>query len=167
MAKDRVPIRIPMRCFLDFRPGGALCHIFENMYRFKTEKQLSKFDFDTIDDYPSNLQMFNEIYLRLIDQKCFCLPTVYIVPEINDGLRKQIVDILEDQQCEVVDNMNKATHIIHRKLSASEEDYARITFQQGKHVNMHWYYFPESYDTWLPNNFVVPVQEFSCLFRLI
>jgi SWI/SNF related-matrix-associated actin-dependent regulator of chromatin subfamily C len=34
-----------MRCFMDFKPGGALCIILATMYRFKSEQRWRKFDF--------------------------------------------------------------------------------------------------------------------------
>ncbi|KAK7586057.1 hypothetical protein V9T40_003933 [Parthenolecanium corni] len=37
--------RLPMKCFLDFRPGGALCHILASVYKFKSEQGWRRFDF--------------------------------------------------------------------------------------------------------------------------
>lgn len=34
-----------MRCFLDFKPGGALCHILATVYKFKSEQGWRRFDF--------------------------------------------------------------------------------------------------------------------------
>lgn len=34
-----------MKCFLDFKPGGALCQIFSTMFRYKAEQRWRKFDF--------------------------------------------------------------------------------------------------------------------------
>lgn len=38
-------IRLPVRCFMDFKPGGALCHILSTVYRFKSEQGWRRFDF--------------------------------------------------------------------------------------------------------------------------
>ncbi|GIY78501.1 hypothetical protein CEXT_591981 [Caerostris extrusa] len=35
--------RLPMRCFLDFRPSGALCHILASVYKFKSEQGWRRF----------------------------------------------------------------------------------------------------------------------------
>ena len=34
-----------MKCFTDFKPGGALCHILATVYRFKSEQGWRRFDF--------------------------------------------------------------------------------------------------------------------------
>lgn len=34
-----------MKCFLDFKPGGGLCYILANAYRFKHEQGWRRFDF--------------------------------------------------------------------------------------------------------------------------
>lgn len=34
-----------MKCFMDFKPGGALCHILATVYKFKNEQGWRRFDF--------------------------------------------------------------------------------------------------------------------------
>lgn len=34
-----------MKCFLDFKPGGALCHILASVYKFKSDQGWRRFDF--------------------------------------------------------------------------------------------------------------------------
>lgn len=34
-----------MKCFLDFKPGGGLCHILGTAYKFKQENGWRRFDF--------------------------------------------------------------------------------------------------------------------------
>ena len=39
------PVFFQMKCFLDFKPGGGLCHILATAYRFKQENGWRRFDF--------------------------------------------------------------------------------------------------------------------------
>lgn len=39
-------VRIPMRCFLDFNPGGSVCRIFSMMFDFKAEQNWAEFQFN-------------------------------------------------------------------------------------------------------------------------
>jgi hypothetical protein len=41
-----------------------------------------------------------------------------------------------------------ATHIIYPTVDPMEEEYARPVFRRGNSVLVHWYYFPDSHDTW-------------------
>lgn len=147
-------MRFPMRCFFDFKPGGSLCHFFSNIYRFKADQRLTKIDFDGTETY---IRMLKEVYNKMTDQKCFRLPTAYIQSDIDDDLRKEITQILNDRQCEITEDQAQASHIIYPKLEHSPEDYARPSFKQGDYVMIHWYFLPESYDSWIPNTYDLPV----------
>lgn len=41
-----------------------------------------------------------------------------------------------------------ATHIVYPTVDPLEEEYARPVFRRGNHVLVHWYYLPDSHDTW-------------------
>ncbi|XP_011058186.1 PREDICTED: SWI/SNF complex subunit SMARCC2-like [Acromyrmex echinatior] len=43
--------RLPMKCFLDFKPGGGVCHILATAYRFKQEQGWRRFDFPLAKKY--------------------------------------------------------------------------------------------------------------------
>lgn len=34
-----------MKCFLDFKPAGGLCHILSTVYKFKSDQGWRRFDF--------------------------------------------------------------------------------------------------------------------------
>lgn len=161
-ATDPQSTRLPMRCFLDFKPGGSLCHIFSNMYRYKTDQRWRKFEFNVTKaqarkDKDPNLQLFVEIETALIEAECLRLPVVYIRPEVDEELRDNIIEIITHHQGEITEDEEDATHIIYPKVDPLPEDYARPTFRRGRHIMMHWYYLPESYDSWIANTFELPV----------
>ena len=39
--------RIPVRYFLDFKPGGSLCHMLLTAYKFKSEHNWRRFEIPT------------------------------------------------------------------------------------------------------------------------
>nr|CAD7594301.1 unnamed protein product [Timema genevievae] len=45
-------------------------------------------------------------------------------------------------------NEEEATHIIYPRCDPLEEEYARPTMRRERTILMHWYYFPDSHDTW-------------------
>lgn len=168
-----------MRFFLDFKQGGALCIILSTMYRFKSEQRWRKFDFTVskvstfvIFPHPSinnlfnilqttskkdpNIQMLLEIESALIDAEIFRLPTIYIRPEVDRALASKIREIITNHQAEITEEEEEATHIVYPEVDPLPEEYARPIFRRDKNVLLHWYYFPESYDSWVPNNFDLP-----------
>lgn len=160
-ASDPPSTRLPMRCFLDFKPGGSLCHIFSNMYRYKADQRWRKFEFNTTKtarkDKDPNIQMALEIETTLIEQECLRLPVAYIRPEVDEELRERITAILTSHQGETTEDEEEATHIIYPEVDTSPDDYARPSFKRGKNVMMHWYYLPESYDSYVSNTFDLAV----------
>lgn len=159
-ASEPSSIRLPMRCFLDFKPGGSLCHIFSVMYRYKLDQRWRKFEFNAKTprkDKDPNILLSIEIETTLIDQQCLRLPVAYIRSDVDDDLRDEITEILTRHQGEITEDEKEATHIIYPEVDALPDDYARPSFKRGKNVMMHWYYLPESYDSWVPNTFDLPV----------
>lgn len=157
-------MRLPMKCFVDFKDGGSLCHIFANMYRYKAEQRWRKFDFNIAKtsrkDKDPIKDMVTEIETALIENEFIRLPVVYIRPEVTEDVRTNIKEFLESHtQAEVTEEEECATHIIYPEVEISPEDYARPTIKRGKNAMMHWYYFPESYDSWVPIAFDMPVCE--------
>lgn len=154
-----------MRCFYDFKPGGSLCHIFATMYRYRAEQCSEKIEFGLTtksnNDNDRSIALATEIEEKLIDVKCFRLPTVYIRPEVDHEARERIIDILKKRQGEVTENEEDATHIIYPETEIGE-DYARPVFKRGKYVMIHWYRKPESYDSWVEDTFDLPVCTYHC-----
>lgn len=151
-----------MRCFLDFTAGGSLCHIFSVMYRHKVDQRWRKFEFNATKtprkDKDPNIQLAKDIETSLIEQEFLRLPVAYIRPDVKPDLRDKIEKIITNhEQGEITEDENDATHIIYPEVDALPDDYARPSFKRGKNVMMHYYYFPESYDSWIPNTFDLPV----------
>lgn len=151
-----------MRCFLDFKPGGSLCHILANMYRYKFDQRWRKFDF-TMAKNPirkdPNIQMLMEIETALIEAECFRLPVVFVRPDVEKALAVKVKSIINSHQGEITEDEEEASHIVCPIVEPLPEDFARPTFRKGNHIMIHWYYFPESYDSWVPNTFDLPVSS--------
>uniref|UniRef100_U5EUD6 Putative chromatin remodeling factor subunit n=1 Tax=Corethrella appendiculata TaxID=1370023 RepID=U5EUD6_9DIPT len=163
--QDPPTTKLPMRCFLDFKPGGALCHLLATMYKYKAEQRWRKFDF-TINKNQvrkdPNIAMLIEIEQSLIEADCLRLPIVYVRPDVDRAESLRIKDIISNHQGEITEDEDEATHIVYNAADPLLDDYARPNFRRDKHVMMHWYYFPESYDSWIPINFDLPDNVPDC-----
>lgn len=87
-------------------------------------------------------------------------PVVFIRPEVDKSLASRVREVVTNHQGELTEDEEEATHIIHSTVDPLPEEYARPSFRRDRHIMMHWYYFPESYDSWIPNTFDVPVSKF-------
>lgn len=103
--------------------------------------------------------MLSHIENILIDHDLVKPPIVFIRQELERGFANKLKDIVTAHQGEVTDDEEEATHIIHPVVDPFPEEYARPVFKRERHVMMHWYYFPESYDSWIQNNIDVNVSN--------
>uniref|UniRef100_A0A1B6E9E1 SWI/SNF complex subunit SMARCC2 n=2 Tax=Clastoptera arizonana TaxID=38151 RepID=A0A1B6E9E1_9HEMI len=144
--------RLPMRCFLDFKPGGALCHILATVYKFKSEQGWRRFDFQ-VSKSPSrmdrNVEMFMNIEKALLINKCLSMPSVYIRPDVEKQVSSRVKEIIKRHQGTITDNEDEASHIIYPVCDPLDEEYARPSFKRDRMVLLHWYYFPDSHDSWV------------------
>ncbi|XP_047995690.1 SWI/SNF complex subunit SMARCC2 [Leguminivora glycinivorella] len=161
-AADPPFLRLPMKVFMDMKPGGSLCTVLATMFRFKSEQRWRKFDFQ-VGKNPSrkdlNVQMMMEIESSLLGAEVVRSPSVFIRPDVDKATANKVKDIVVNRQGEICDDEEDATHIIYPNVDPVEEEYARPVFRRGSHVLVHWYYLPDSHDTWAQADLPVDVPE--------
>ncbi|CAG4966193.1 unnamed protein product [Parnassius apollo] len=144
------------------KPGGSLCTVLATMFRFKSEQRWRKFDFQ-VGKNPSrkdlNVQMMMEIESALMTAEIIRSPCVFIRPDVDKATANKVKDIVSNHQGEICDDEEDATHIIYPTVDPLEEEYARPVFRRGNHVLVHWYYLPDSHDTWSQTELPVEVPE--------
>ncbi|XP_052754029.1 SWI/SNF complex subunit SMARCC2 [Galleria mellonella] len=160
-ASDPPFIRLPMKVFMDMKPGGSLCTVLATMFRFKSEQRWRKFDFQ-VGKNPSrkdlNVQMMMEIESSLSTAEIVRTPCVYIRPDVDKATVNKIKEII-GHHGDICEDEEEATHIIYPTVDPLEEEYARPVIRRGNNVLVHWYYLPDSHDTWAPADLPVDVPE--------
>ncbi|KAL1493165.1 hypothetical protein ABEB36_011275 [Hypothenemus hampei] len=147
-AQKPIMTRIPVKFFLDFKPGGGLCQILAAAYKFKSDHGWRRFEIPSgkIDKI---YEMFQTMEKALIQNKLYTLPIVYIDPSVDKTVGIKIKEILRKRNGQIVDNEENATHILYNTTDSPVEEYGRPVLRRDKMVLMHWYYFPDSFDTWV------------------
>ncbi|XP_064074057.1 SWI/SNF complex subunit SMARCC2 isoform X3 [Vanessa tameamea] len=158
-ATDPPFMRLPMKVFMDMKPGGSLCTVLATMFRFKSEQRWRKFDFQNPSRKDLNVQMMMEIESSLLGAEVIRSPCIFIRPEVDKATANKVKDIIVNHQGEICEDEEDATHIIHPAVDPLEEEYARPVFKRGNSVLIHWYYFPDSHDTWAQSDLPVDVPE--------
>ncbi|KAM4702346.1 SWI/SNF complex subunit SMARCC2 isoform 3-T3 [Discoglossus pictus] len=143
--------KLPMKCFLDFKVGGALCHILAAAYKFKSDQGWRRFDFQNPSRMDRNVEMFMNIEKSLVQNNCLSRPNIYLHPEIDSKLQSKLKDIVKRHQGTVTEDKSHASHVVVPVPgSLEEEEWVRPILKRDKQVLLHWGYFPDSYDTWIP-----------------
>ncbi|XP_026812991.1 SWI/SNF complex subunit SMARCC2 isoform X1 [Rhopalosiphum maidis] len=155
--------RLPMRCFMDFKPGGALCHLLATVYKFKVEQGWRRFDFQ-VSKSPSrmdrSIEMFMNVEKALIHAKCLSMPVILIHPDVDKIVQNRIKDIIKRHQGTLTENEQEATHVLFPVVDPLDEEYARPVYKNKERwIQMHWYYFPDSHDSWVTTELPVEPPE--------
>ncbi|XP_042263079.1 SWI/SNF complex subunit SMARCC2 isoform X2 [Thunnus albacares] len=141
--------KLPMKCFLDFKAGGALCHILAAAYKFKSDQ--GWFDFQNPSRMDRNVEMFLTIEKSLVQNNCLTRPVIYLSPDIEPKLLGKLKDIIKRHQGSVTEDKASSSHVVVPiPTSLEEEEWVRPVMKRDKQVLLHWGYFPDSYDTWIP-----------------
>ncbi|XP_028836789.1 SWI/SNF complex subunit SMARCC1 isoform X2 [Denticeps clupeoides] len=142
--------KLPAKSFLDFKAGGALCHILGSVYKFKTEQGWRRFDLQNPSRMDRNVEMFMNVEKTLVQNNCLTRPVVYIVSDIELKQANKLKDTIKRHQGTITEDKSKATHIIYPSpTQQEEEEWLRPVMRKDKQVLVHWGYYPDSYDTWV------------------
>ena len=151
-AQKPLMTRIPVKFFMDFKSGGAVCHMLGAAYRYKIDQGWRRFDVQVGKSISRNdkfLEMFGLMEKALVQNKIYILPSIFVRSEVDKNLSVKLKEIIRRRNGQVVDNEENATHILYPHCDPLEEEYARPGLRRDKMIMMHWYYFPDSYDTYV------------------
>ncbi|XP_058259452.1 SWI/SNF complex subunit SMARCC2 isoform X2 [Hemibagrus wyckioides] len=152
--------KLPMKCFLDFKAGGALCHILAAAYKFKSDQGWRRFDFQNPSRMDRNVEMFMTIEKSLVQNNCLTRPVIYLSSEIEPKLLGKLKDIIKRHQGSVTDDKQASSHVVVPiPASLEEEEWVRPVMKRDKQMLLHWGYWPDSYDTWISASEVEAVVE--------
>ncbi|XP_018581432.1 SWI/SNF complex subunit SMARCC2 isoform X2 [Scleropages formosus] len=143
--------KLPMKCFLDFKSGGALCHILAAAYKFKSDQGWRRFDFQNPSRMDRNVEMFMTIEKSLVQNNCLSRPVIFLSSDIEPKLLGKLKDIIKRHQGSVTEDKTASSHVVVPiPASLEEEEWVRPVMKRDKQVLLHWGYSPDSYDTWIP-----------------
>uniref|UniRef100_A0A6Q2Z9S6 SWI/SNF related, matrix associated, actin dependent regulator of chromatin, subfamily c, member 2 n=1 Tax=Esox lucius TaxID=8010 RepID=A0A6Q2Z9S6_ESOLU len=142
--------KLPMKSFLDFKSGGALCHILAAAYKFKSDQGWRRFDFQNPSRMDRNVEMFMTIEKSLVQNNCLSRPVIYLSSDIEAKLLGKLKDIIKRHQGSVTEDKTASSHVVVPiPTSLEEEEWVRPVMKRDKQVLLHWGYSPDSYDTWI------------------
>uniref|UniRef100_A0A8C2F821 SWI/SNF related, matrix associated, actin dependent regulator of chromatin, subfamily c, member 2 n=1 Tax=Cyprinus carpio TaxID=7962 RepID=A0A8C2F821_CYPCA len=142
--------RLPIKCFLDFKSGGALCHILAAAYKFKSDQGWRRFDFQNPSRMDRNVEMFMTIEKSLVQNNCLSRPVIYLSSEIEPKLLGKLKDIIKRHQGSVTEDKLSSSHVVVPiPASLEDEEWVRPVMKRDKQMLLHWGYWPDSYDTWI------------------
>jgi len=149
--------RIPAEILRDFSVDGPLSLILSTCFDFKRRKGLSKIDFQDDTRVETHNKMFNQCIKALKKKGYLPERRIYLSPELATNSRynlEQINEIIQRHGAVTVEEKEKASHIIvaDQFFEEVDEDYLRtlVVDKEREVAFVHWWYYPSSYDEWVP-----------------
>lgn len=152
--KHRRLTKFPHKLFFDFRPTGALQVMLCTCLRFKATHGLRRLDFLNTD----KRQMYLDL-LRLIEKnlrQAGLLPPVkvFITRFVPTSAHPVLRAVIQKRGI-TVSTASSATHIIYpdpkgtTKGETEGTEYCRTLEIRDSLALVHWWYYPDSYDSWI------------------
>jgi len=142
--------KLPMRLFHDYKPTGSVYVILKTYH-----EERNSLRFQPLPVHEA-VRLLKRIYTNLKDGGFIKFPSVYIDREVKEPLRSKLIEIIKKHGAQSV-NKAQATHLVYLDSNPPPEgeeqpEYLRTLQTRGNLVLVHWWYFPDSYDTWLTTN---------------
>jgi SWI/SNF related-matrix-associated actin-dependent regulator of chromatin subfamily C len=171
--------KLPHALFLDTSlPSGGAFTILKTCLLFKHAQRWRSFQLsNTAPRRDAHVAMFSAVSEALLAAKLFVAPRVYLVPHFDRSEAAALKKLAEEHRAVVVGSERDATHVLlpdtdsHRSAAshmltdddkaddadadadgADDTEYLRTVARRDKQVKVHWWYFPDSYDSWVPAN---------------
>uniref|UniRef100_A0A8B9CFH4 SWI/SNF related BAF chromatin remodeling complex subunit C2 n=1 Tax=Anser brachyrhynchus TaxID=132585 RepID=A0A8B9CFH4_9AVES len=95
----------------------------------------------------------NRSVVSSVRNNCLARPNIFLHQEIEPKLLSKLKDIVKRHQGTVTEDKSNASHVVCPVPgNLEEEEWVRPVMKRDKQVLLHWGYYPDSYDTWIPAN---------------
>ena len=151
--------KFPHHLFFDYSPTGSLYVILCACLNFKYLMGLRRFEFSNIDKRSTYLDLLERIEKSLKQAKLLPMVKVFFA---NNVLASELplLRTITQKRGAIVATASAATHIIYGDPSETTEqetagtDYLRTKEVKGNSALVHWWYYPDSYDSWIESTAV-------------
>lgn len=150
--------RIPAEILRDFSMDGPLSLILSTCFDFRRRKGLKTIDFTDQNRVPQLNKMFQNCLRALKKRGYLGERIIFLTPALSEHQKydfnqlKEIVERLDGAK--LAENKEESTHIIYpdQYFEDNDEDYLRtlVVDKEREVAFVHWWYYPSSYDEWVP-----------------
>ncbi|KAF9985875.1 hypothetical protein BGZ75_002454 [Mortierella antarctica] len=150
------PARIPAKIFRcdTITTSSPIYKAFKAAYEYRMGQGWRRWDLSSTARKSQNLELLIHIRQELVSQGLIKNPAVVFDSSIGAEELEKLEAAVERLGGSVTTNIAKATHVIHHSSeepdSPEGEEWLRTLEKKGGKVLVHYWYYPDSYDEWLP-----------------
>ncbi|KAF9977239.1 hypothetical protein BGZ73_006602 [Actinomortierella ambigua] len=152
------PARIPAKLFRHdvLSTNSPIYKILKSAYEFRHTQGWRDWDLLNPAKRTLYIELVSHIRNDLVSQGTIKNPSVALVDAIEGEERERLSTSVKRLGGTVVTDASQATHIVHpstEELESPEgEEWLRTLDKKDGKVLVHYWYYPDSYDEWLPEN---------------
>lgn len=156
--------KFPHQLFLDYAPSGALDIMLCACLNFKALHGLRRLEFSNIDKREFYFDLLLRIQKSLKQARLLPMVKVFFARTVPTSVQPSLRAIVSKRGV-TVSSASAATHIVYPdppgSTAAETEgtDYCRALQHKDKAALVHWWYYPDSYDSWIPREDVDGVPD--------
>eukprot|EP01052_Picozoa_sp_SAG31_P021505 SAG31_NODE_1667_length_7578_cov_4.345233_3_plen_980_part_00 len=161
-------VKIPARIFRDFTTGGALYKVLRVCYLYKKTRGWTKFDFKAAESTSHLMEMMGNIEAMLKEYGLLERPKCFLSSMLQPEDKQKLEGVLVAKGASVVNSAADATHVLYpdppgTSRDEADDDWIKVIGHEDRGgragCRVHWWYLPESYDEWLPQEEVEGAQD--------
>lgn len=156
--------KFPDKLFSDYRPDGALYIMLCACLNYKCLLGVRRLEFQNPDKASHLFDLLVRIEKDLSNANMLPVVKVHFSRSLSSSCLPELRTIIQ-KRGSIVSSASAATHIIYndpKDTTAAETagtDYCRPLKFSDTHAFVHWWYYPDSYDSWIPRGDVDDVIE--------
>ncbi|CAJ0752375.1 20749_t:CDS:2 [Entrophospora sp. SA101] len=150
--KSMLPTKIPSKLFkveATLTNESPIYYLLQSAYMYKISKKWKKWNWDH--NVKDMIEMVSIVRNYLIEKGIIKNPVVMFNQSLVVKRIRELKKIVKKLGGRVTDKLDEATHIIHESNDNDyqDEDWFRTLEKKDGKVLVHWWYYPDSYDTWV------------------
>ncbi|CAG8495686.1 7288_t:CDS:2 [Ambispora gerdemannii] len=128
--------------------NSPVYHIIVAAYNFRGVKKLRNWDWTRIE---AMVEMVRSVRNELIKKGIIKNPVILFGDSVDRDSLHDLRRVGRSLGADFTDSEKEATHIVHltNDPDDSDEEWFRTLEKKNGKVLLHWWYYPDSYDTWM------------------
>ncbi|KNC53068.1 swi/snf complex subunit smarcc1 [Thecamonas trahens ATCC 50062] len=149
--------KIPAVAFKDMSVGGSLNVIAATLYEARNQLGWRRFEFASKVKVENNIELVVRVAQALAAAGKLPVFKCFLDPKLDIESNRKLAAIVARHGGTVVNSPAAATHrvvpnipSVEFKPDVEEEEFFRVIEAKDGNVLLHWWYYPDSYDQWVP-----------------
>ena len=159
--KPHAMVRLPAKLFKDMSARGSLHAILRQCFEYKKTMDWRRLDFQTPAKRDANLQLLMSVERVLLDRGLLKRPRIAFHRSVPASARPALKALFALVHAEEAASASTASHVLFPSPPAEDddEDWFRPLEKRDRRAFVHWWYYPDSYDSWIPDSEAVAEPE--------